>query len=159
MHSSITNRTIRNSQGDFSFGFVFSRDWEYMPFATNVHVISERKSSRAVISLAVNQRHKGISQALVRAKQIDTRYKTMESIEKMRHALFDYSTLPEHIHSAVIGNIGRLSLAHALRTIDLSHPDVVPVLFPVLQEYDARTTQQYSLQHNEALNSNYRLVS
>lgn len=138
-------------EGDFNFMFLMSHNWHNRPFATNVFVEAPRGSNRSVISLALNERHIGFSRAVERARTIDTRARAVDRIARMRHALCDYATIPEHIHSAVIGNMGMLALAHGLRTIDLSHPDILSQLHPVLQEYDTQTIQRRETMHREII--------
>src|SRR5690606_6964787 len=89
----------------------------------------------------------GFRSALKNARAINTRSRTIGAIEKMKHATLDHSSVPEHVHTAVIGNMGKIALAHMIRATDLFHHDVIEKLAPVAQEYDAITVQQHEEIH------------
>lgn len=146
-----TSENVYTPEQDITFFFALSTGWTDHQFATNVRVTAPRADKFVHISLAVNEAHQGIHNAMSRARRINSRLTARDTIEHMKHALMDHPSLPENVHSAVIGNMGSLALAHGMRFVNLGHPDLIGTLLKVAQEYDALTVQQYESLHDQIM--------
>lgn len=123
------------------FMFVHSTGWTHARFTVNTDVSSSPECDVLSIQLAVDtSKRTPYESAQSIAEQLNE-VRALMLIEKMRHALYDYPNIPENIHIPLIGNMGKLALAHALDTINLTSPRIFGKFYPVATSYATKTVQ------------------
>jgi hypothetical protein len=155
---------VETEAGIFSLNAAVSSGWTGQKFAANVHVDASRENNTLTMTLAVNETSQDrISRITKKASRINNSISALETIEKMRHALFDFPHMPQHIHNGVIENATILTLAGASRLVRLDQPIILPRLFDTMLMYEQVTDQdRYREIHKEIANvafSNPSLVS
>jgi hypothetical protein len=144
---------VATQQGaDVAFRFAFTTGIRY-PFVRHVYVEAPKMTLGNIgLSVALHAQHPASEQAVRQAIPLKKTENALEIIEHMRHALLDYTCMPEEIHRAVMSNMGRLSLAHAMTQGELLlQEDVLPLFCAVAVAYDTATIQQQLPMHSRYL--------
>lgn len=134
--------------GDITLRFAFTTGIRY-PFVRHVYVAAPRGESHAVqLSVALHAQHHATEQTLRQSTPLKNVANARAIIEHMRHALLDHTCMPEDIHRAVMSNMGKLALAHAMTNGELLlHREVLPAFCEVAAAYDAATLQHQLPMH------------
>ncbi len=138
-------------KGNVALRFAFTTGIRY-PFVRHVFVEAPSGAPSTInLSVALHAQHPATEQALRQAMPLKRPNNALEIIEHMRHALLDYTCMPEDIHRAVMSNMGRLSLAHAMTDGELLlGKDILPAFCEVATAYDRAT-----LQHQVPMHARY----
>ena len=145
--------TVSTEQrGNLSVRFAFTTGIRY-PFVRHVFVETARDATNTFhLSVALHAQHQATEQALRQSAPLKSVTSALAVVEHMRHALLDYTCMPEDIHRAVMSNMGRLVLAHAMTNGELLlDRAVLPVFCEVAAAYDAATVQHQLPMHQRYL--------